>query len=119
MSYCRFASDGFQSDVYVYESGNGFVINIAQYSLSNDWTYPSLFANAPTDEADFLVHATAVIQRQQEWMRTATRTKIERLHSGDTFNIKDRQGAADRLMYLRGLGYHVPQVAIDALLEDK
>lgn len=119
MSYCRFASDGFQSDVYVYESGNGFVINIAQYSLSNDWTYPSLFANAPTDEADFLVHATAVIQKQQEWMRTATRTKIKRLHSGDTFNIKDRQGAADRLMYLRGLGYHVPQCAIDGLLEDQ
>lgn len=34
MSYCRFSSDGFQSDVYVYESDNGFVISVAQYSLS-------------------------------------------------------------------------------------
>lgn len=119
MSYCRFSSDGFQSDVYVYESDSGVVISIAQFSLSNDCTYPSLFANAPTDEADFLVHATAVIQKQQEWMRTATRTKIERLHSGDSFTIKDRKDAADRLMYLRGLGYHVPQCAIDGLSEDQ
>lgn len=119
MSYCRFSSDGFQSDVYVYESDSGFVISIAQFSLSNDWTYPSLFANAPTDEDEFLVHATAVLQKQKEWMRTATRTKIERLHAGDTFTIHDRKGAADRLLYLRGLGYHVPQCAIDGLLEDQ
>jgi len=119
MSYCRFSSDGFKSDVYVYESGNGIVISIAQYKLSNDWTYPSLLANAPTDEADFLVHATAVIQKQQEWMRTATRTKIERLHSGDSFALKTRKDTLDRLMYLRGLGYHVPQCAIDGLLEDQ
>lgn len=117
MSYCRFSSDGFKSDVYVYKSDAGFVIDVAQFRLANNFEYPSFFSKEMTDEAEFIAHTTEVLKRRQEWMRTATRTKIEIIHAGDTFTIADRRGAADRLMYLRGLGYHIPQIAIDGLME--
>ena len=117
MSLCRFSSDGFQSDVYVYESDNGIVINIAQFKLTNNFAYPTLFSKEIADEAEFIAHTTEVLKKRQEWMRTATRTKIDLLHSGDAFTIADPKGAADRLLYLRELGYHIPQSAIDGLME--
>ena len=39
-------------------------------------------------------------------------------HDGDSFDDADQEACADRLEYLKGLGYVVPQYAIDALREE-
>ncbi|AUA86743.1 hypothetical protein CWI23_23360 [Pseudomonas aeruginosa] len=48
----------------------------------------------------------------------ADRVLIGLPHDGDSFDDADQEACADRLEYLKGLGYVVPQYAIDALREE-
>ena len=113
MSYCRFSSDDYQCDVYCYEdSSGGFTTHVAGNRPLLDGTLPPV---APFSDTAAWIERHEKVMR---WVKTADRTKIGLPFDGEGFNDPTASGCADRLEWLRGLGYNVPQYAIDALREE-
>lgn len=82
MSYCRWSSENFKSDVYVFgDIRGGWTIMMA--SFQKDGVTP---INLP--------------------------------HDGEEFRLVSRQDCIRTLKELRTIGYHVPQYAIDRLIEE-
>jgi hypothetical protein len=113
MSYCRFSSENFASDVYVYESvAGGFVTHVAGSRVIGE--VPKLLR--PTKEnADEYLDARLA---QSKFLDSAEYADIELEHAGESFSDDTAAECADRLESLRAIGYHVPQSAIDALREE-
>lgn len=119
MSYCRWSSNDFQCDVYVYESvGDSFVIHVAGNRQTPDTPPPpsvgDWYKRGEQGITDYIEREKAV----EAWLATAERKRIGLPHDGESFEEPDAATCADRLEYLRGLGYNVPQFAIDALREE-
>lgn len=115
MSYCRWSSDDFQCDVYVYEHVHGgFMVHVAANRVI--FTHP-LPAVVPLDPDNF----EAFMERHQKVMSmvdAAERKSIGLPHDSEDFCEHDAGACADRLEQLRAVGYVVPQYAIDALREE-
>lgn len=119
MSYCRFSSDDYQCDIYCYESvGDFWAIHVAGRRPVFKEPLPP---QVPYGEE----HRDAWIERYEVVSRMvialddeAGYVDIGLPHDGATFREATASDAADRLEYLRGLGYNVPQYAIDALREE-
>jgi len=110
MSYCRFSSDDWKSEVYCYESCyGGFVICLAGNKVIGD--VPKL----DWSSSDAL---QATYQAQMDYLETAERRDIELPYAGEQFTVDTAEECAEKLIYLRDLGYYVPQRAIDALIEE-
>lgn len=119
MSYCRWSACDFQCDVYVYESvGDFFAIHVAGNRQTPETPPPAdigeWWTRGEQGVADYIERQEAV----EKWLATAERKTIGLPHDGETFQEPDATACADRLEYLRGLGYIVPQFAIDALREE-
>lgn len=110
MSYCRFSSDDWASDVYVYESGSGlWVTRVAGNRTTGDIPKtPPL----TTETVDAYVAAHRV---QMAYLRSAPREPITLPYAGTALSDYTPGACADRLEHLRALGYHVPQYALDRL----
>jgi hypothetical protein len=112
MSYCRFSSDDFQCDVYVYEHCyGGWQIHVACNRVVFKEPLPEKVECTPENA---LAYAERM-SRVTEMVRAADHVDIDLPHNGESFNESSPGACADRLEYLRGLGYVVPQRAIDAL----
>jgi hypothetical protein len=123
MSYCRWSSDNFKSDLYVYEHVAGFFsINVASRRLveTPPEVPPLTEAKFMPDEestqwwADWLTAHNA----QMAWLETAEYQKIDLPHAGESFAEATAADAVARLKMLQELGYHVPQYAIESLEEE-
>ena len=117
MSYCRWSSDDFQCDVYVYEDVcGGWTTHVAGRRRVLPDAVRAAFP-AITDAGNvhqyFDRHAAVmswIESEPQHW------TDLSRLPSaGATFNDPTPTACADRLELLRSEGFHVPQYAIDEL----
>lgn len=118
MSYCRFSSDNFGSDVYCYESQDGFVIHVAACRCESDTPIPTV---AGFEEWGVSVSFDDVVRQMGErdaWLDSARRVPIGLPFDGESFCIADAADAAEWLMGLVAHGYQVPQRAIDALWEE-
>jgi len=114
MSYCRWSSDDFQCDVYVYEDcRGGFTTHVA--GVRYVFAEPLL---APVDYRADWDGWWARDRRVSEMVKDAGRQHIGLPHDGKSFNDDTAALCADRLEALRGMGYNVPQRAIDALREE-
>lgn len=115
MSYCRFSSDDFQCDVYVYEDCmGGFTTHVAGRRVVYKEALPP---RVPLDKE----HIDAFVAREVrigEMVDAATRVEIGLPHDGESFNDPDAAACAERLESLRALGYRVPQYAIDMLRDE-
>ena len=113
MSYCRWSHG---SDVYVYEDVNGgWTTHVAGSRHSNPAPYPEMPKEwwlMPVGEA------MALHRAQQNWYKAATTVPIGFDLDGQSFNDETPGECADRLEELRGMGYDVPQYAIDLLREE-
>lgn len=115
MSYCRWSSDDFQCDVYVYESVYGvFVTHVATNRVVFKEKLPALVPFEPEYVDQFLARHNQVMAM----VDAADRVQINLPHDGQNFSDPDAAACADRLEYLQLLGYNVPQYAIDALREE-
>lgn len=112
MSYCRWSSDNWKSDVYVYQSAEAFCIHVAGRRLVGD--APEVPSPIGTDFDDWY----AAHRAQMAWMEKAERANIELPYAGDSFYEATAAEAVDRLKMLQALGYHVPQYAIESLEEE-
>lgn len=112
MSYCRWSSDKFMCDVYVYHSvGDYWSTNVA--ASRPEEPMPDADMRLLMDGQKFwwlLQHRLA-----EEARETIARKPIGLPHDGESFEDATPGDCADRLEYLRSLGYLVPQHAIDAL----
>lgn len=141
MSYCRFSSNNFWCDVYVYKNVNGgWTTHVAANrhvippipQLPWRWMpklgviydegrviYPSRFHAAV---ADVCLSVLGASNRLHLWsVRVIPRRKIGGPYDGARLHIEEESGPAEvagQLEALRDWGYKVPQYAIDALLEE-
>ncbi|WP_314435823.1 hypothetical protein [Massilia timonae] len=113
MSYCRFSSDNFGCDVYVYEHvAGGFVTHVAGNRIVGD--VPKLPRPTKENRSEYM----AAHRAQMDFMTDAKREDIDLPHAGGSFSDDTAGECAARLESLRVLGYKVPQYAIDALREE-
>ena len=118
MSYCRFSTDDFHSDVYVYEDvSGGWTTHVA----SKRWTMPERLypPHIPFTEyhyADYLDRQTEVDKLLK---KHGDRIPIGLQFDGETFNDPTPQDCANRLKELKTLGYIIPDGVIDALEKEE
>lgn len=117
MSYCRWSCDDYQSDVYCYERGHSglFVTHVANVRVIYNEPLPE---PAPFDRK----HTEQWLARHRKvsaMLEAARREPIGLPFDGETFDDSTPGETADRLEWLRGLGYRVPQHAIDVLREEQ
>lgn len=109
MSYCRWSSNDFRCDVYVYEDcAGGWTTHVAGNRVRRD-------ANDRPIHFDW--HQPHVTGDYDAWA-AENLSAIGLPHDGETFNDPTPGECADRLEALRALGYNVPQYAIDELREE-
>lgn len=140
MSYCRFSSDNWRSDVYTYEHcGGGFVTHVAGNKrifppipdIPYSWMprFGAKYVPAerrvvyPTRWHSFAAHrvysVSALWHRLHMWSLSVIPSKnIGLPHDGESFSDETASECAERLVSLRAVGYHVPQSAINALREE-
>lgn len=120
MSYCRWSSDDFRCDVYVYaDARGGWTTHVAARRHVLDEPLP-----APVDLPREFTPAEfdAWYARERAVHAIVDRAELVAIglpHDGDTFNDPTPGTCADRLDGLRRVGYVVPQYAIDALREEE
>lgn len=122
MSYCRWSTDDFLCDLYVYESVGGFwSINVAGVKRVYHRPLP------PYEARPFPAKGR---QRQREWVRRMrardkARNKIGwhykpigGPHDGESFNEYSLEAAIARCEQLRAEGYRFPDYVLDELREE-
>lgn len=113
MSYCRWSSDDFQCDVYVYEDcAGGWTTHVAGRKHVLTKKLPP-----HVDMSDI----KKWMERDKKVSRILEKSKLVQIglpYDGETFNDPTPGECADRLESLREIGYRVPQYAIDALIEE-
>ncbi len=113
MSYCRWSSDNYACDVYVYEDvDGGWTTHVAKYSRKHTSPCPSLdFTDVDT--------LSRTLTSQREWLDQSSLQLIDTPSAGKSFNDSTPGDCAARLENLREEGLVVPQYAIDALMEEE
>lgn len=123
MSYARFSTDDHRSDVYVYESANGFIIHTAgcrtgltEEELSQLPPAPKSL-DTPEDMEAFVLRSRRVTELLLNMDREVE--FIDSPIAGETFTCDSPGETAERLEELREEGFYVPQRAFDALREEQ
>jgi hypothetical protein len=113
MSYCRFSSDDWKSEVYCYEHCNGgFMVHVAGNRITSH-VPPVPSIDDENSDAWLTAH-----EAQMAAVGNATRAPIGLPHDGETIVFATAGECADGLEALLALGYYVPQRAIDQLREE-
>lgn len=119
MSYCRWSTDDFQCDVYVYEDAcGGWRTHVAGNRVVYKEPLPPMVEFDPNDDTEWeawLVRHKTVSRMVDE----ADRVPIGLPHAGETFSDDTPGECADRLGMLRALGYVVPEDVVTALRQEQ
>ena len=110
MSYCRFSSDNWKSDIYCYEHCQGYYqIHIAKKRIKG--TIP------PLQFEDNIIFLDSY-RKQRKALDRAKREEIKLPHAGEDFSFLTPAETVNFLKELRKIGYHMPEHAIKALEEE-
>ena len=122
MSYCRWSSDDYQCDVYVYEDVGGWwqtYVAGRRRVLREGVSFPPpvSFDDDPGGYVRRMAQVTKLVQPSNEgvlwdWVDLPDL-------DDDSFRDGTPGECADRLEWLRDQGLNVPQYAIDALREEQ
>lgn len=111
MSICRFSSDDFRSDLYIYQSLNGFEVHVAgnrHVVEPEDWG----------GNDDFNLEQTlARSAKRQKEIDESPLIPIELPYSGESFSFPTSEETAAFVEELIKIGYIVPSYVIDSILE--
>jgi len=110
MSYCRFSSDDWKSDVYVYESQEGYVCRVASNRILGD--IPPLLDDMQSPYY-WVRH-----KEQLDFVSEAPRVPIGGDHDGEDFVTCDLAHLRDKLRELVAAGYHVPAYVFEMIEEE-
>jgi hypothetical protein len=124
MSYCRFSSDNWNCDVYVYENcSGGWTTHVADRRL---WVrpIPAMDHLKITTKVNVFILWIRIKLWRIRYTLNVLSLKLIPLrrsnlpYAGETFNDPTPQQCAARLVSLLKLGYKVPDFAIQALLNE-
>ena len=118
MSYCRWSSDRFQCDVYVYaDCTGGWTTHVASSrSIEKSPVMPWRTLGVPIlGRFRWWLYT----KRNDRWSDNRTFTSIGLEHDGESFNDNTPGECAARLEELKAMGYNVPQYVINSLLEEE
>jgi hypothetical protein len=114
MSYCRFSSCDYWSDIYCYESANGYEVHVAtNRHVFDEPLPPTVDLTTDSIEAYLVRH-----NKMQELLDRAKCVTIGLPYDGQTLTHDTAKECAETLIYLKEMGYHVPQSAIGFLVEE-
>jgi hypothetical protein len=118
VSYCRWSSNDHQSDVYVYEGTDGWW----HIEVARNRRVPVCATIRPVETFDpWDLSDEACEAREDQEMGFTTRgvrVYIDLPYAGDSLVAETARDCAETLEGLQGLGYVVPQFALDALREE-
>lgn len=116
MSYCRWSTNDYQCDVYVYESSDGYETHVAgnRYVFAEPLPAPVPFGSDDAEIRAWVERGRTV----SEVIERSTTQPIGLPNDGESYTDPTAGACADRLERLRDAGYVVPQFAIDALREE-
>lgn len=110
MSYCRFSSDNWKSDVYCYsDCRGGITTHVAGNRIVGD--VPKVPSITKTNFKEW----AGAHKRQEKFLETVKRKPIGLKYDGEDFNDPDEAAFLDRLLELKSVGYHVPEYVIEDL----
>lgn len=123
MSYCRWSSDDWQCDVYVYEHvGGWWQTHVAgrKRRLRDGVAFPPEVHYTGDNLDAWYARDRAVLEMIGDANEGVLWDWEDLPELPDDGNFRDATPGecADRLEWLRGLGYRVPQYAIDELREE-
>ena len=116
MSYCRFSSDQFQCDVYVYESSDGWVIHVA--SSRSKLKSPKIPWRA-TGKWYSSISFKWYGWRYTLWSKYRRLKPIGLPYDGETTTHETPDECAEHLEHLKCCGYNVPLDVIETLHEEQ
>lgn len=142
MSYCRFSSMNWMCDAYVYEDvSGGWTTHVARQrrvfppipdidirkvpAFGGKWdqaTRSVVYPSRWRAKAAWLAFCIWSLWHRHVHLLSLSLIVMRRIglpFDGETFSDPTPQECADRLVWLRGMGYTVPQGAIDALYAEK
>jgi len=120
MSYCRWSSGDFSSDLYIYaDCYGGYTTHIAGNRLipKEPLPPPVWVPGKKLPKSKY----SAWRKRELEVRRIlneARRVKIKLPHVGETFNDPTLEDLIQRLIYLGRLGYQFPDTLVGTLIEE-
>lgn len=120
MSYARFSTDNFRSDVYVYLSARGWVIHVAanKVVLPDGVEVPDVTAQTLDGTEEAAQKVTALWAGRTEILQNATHEPIGGGYDGQEFVLSTADECLAILRKLGAKGYYVPQSALDKLEEE-
>ena len=115
MSYCRWSSDDWRSDLYIYEASDGYYIHVARNRK------PQAFFDAIPVPLSYVPFA-AQFERGQQIMAMLDDYESEPIglpHDGETLILADAEETARAVEWLAAVGYYVPAGTADAIRDDE
>lgn len=117
MSYCRYSSDGWQSDIYAYESCLGGVdVHVAGSRIVFDPAHP--YPDHRWTPGKSVEQIMEDCDEQDRAFSFAHREPLDSPYAGMTRNGLTHRAAYEWLLDLREAGLHVPEDALTLLKED-
>ena len=115
MSYCRWSSDNYKCDLYVYPVEDGaYMIHIASTKIGDEENVP-LLLNIYDVGSDNYIEA---YKKQSEFLKEAKRVLITLPYAGESLTEHDLPSLKARLLELRTLGYRFPDYVFDRIDEE-
>lgn len=115
MSFCRFSDNNWKSDVYAYESAEGFELHVASKRVVGEVPAMPRISDIPSIEPGEFLRAH---QAQHAFLETAERVPIGGPHDGESFRYPTLGDLYNALLELRFDGYHVPEFALEGIREE-
>ena len=122
MSYCRWSSDGWKSDVYVYESvSDNWTIHVAgRKRLGLDTLPPDPYTlDALNETKDNPGEWTRRCKEYHDMLGILEFVPLGLPCDGESFYLDSPGECATKLGELRTMGYHVPDGVIEELEEEQ
>jgi len=116
VSYCRFSTDDYKCDIYLYEDAmGGWTTHVAGSRYVADTPIPTLppgWWSLPVEEA------MALNTAQMNWIKAARMEPIKLPSAGKSFRDGDLEQVIARLEGLRVEGFNFPDFVLTSLRED-
>ena len=109
MSYCRFSSDNWKSDLYIYEGECGIYVGVKGIKRIGD-IFPLDF-NSPEALLDSY-------KKQMKSLDNCTIVPINLPFAGESFWFDELESSITFVKQLKELGYHIRDGVIEDMKED-
>jgi hypothetical protein len=113
MSYCRWSDDNWRSDIYAYESADGYAIHVGSMRIVGE--VPPL----PKNGAFVSEEWWDAYRIQAEFVRNAERQPIGMPHDGKFYLEPTLDEFEARLQWLQDAGYRMPAWVFDLIHEER